>query len=64
MTLEEDRIIGDFLKDLAKEVPGGLNDVFVVLTGDHGIPPTLNSFEFQPCGRTPQVDYLLLSLRR
>ena len=22
----------------------------------------VNSFEFQPCGRTPQVDYLSLSL--
>ena len=21
--------------------------------------PPVNSFEFQPCGRTPQVDYLL-----
>ncbi len=30
------------------------------------VPPLVrapvNSFEFQPCGRTPQVDYLMLSL--
>ena len=39
MTLEEDRLISKFFNDLAKKVPGGLNEVFIVLTGDHGIPP-------------------------
>ncbi len=39
MTLAEDRLISEFLNALAKKVPGGLKDVFVVLTGDHGIPP-------------------------
>jgi predicted AlkP superfamily pyrophosphatase or phosphodiesterase len=36
----EDRLISDFLKKLSAKVPGGLKDVFVVLTGDHGIPPS------------------------
>lgn len=40
MTLAEDRLLGDFLATVAKKLPGGLNDVFVVLTGDHGMLPT------------------------
>jgi hypothetical protein len=36
----EDALIENFLSELAKKVPGGLKDVFVVLTGDHGIPPS------------------------
>ena len=40
MTGEEDRLIGKFLSEVAKRVPGGMKDVFVVLTGDHGMPPT------------------------
>jgi predicted AlkP superfamily pyrophosphatase or phosphodiesterase len=39
MTIREDRLISDFLNRLSKKVPGGMKDVFVVLTGDHGIPP-------------------------
>jgi predicted AlkP superfamily pyrophosphatase or phosphodiesterase len=39
MTLEEDKLIADFLNKLAKKLPKGLDDVFVVLTGDHGTPP-------------------------
>ena len=39
MTLAEDKLIADFLTKLSKKLPKGLNDVFVVLTGDHGIPP-------------------------
>lgn len=40
MTLAEDELLGTFLNRVAKKLPGGLNDVFVVLTGDHGMPPT------------------------
>ena len=40
MVLAEDRKIAAFLKALSQKVPGGLKDVFVVLTGDHGIPPS------------------------
>jgi hypothetical protein len=40
MTLEEDRLLGKFLDQLAKKLPGGLNDVFFVMTGDHGMLPT------------------------
>ncbi len=39
ITLEEDKLIADFLTKLAKRLPKGMEDVFVVLTGDHGIPP-------------------------
>lgn len=39
MTLAEDRLISDFLKKLSAKLPNGMKDVFVVLTGDHGIPP-------------------------
>jgi predicted AlkP superfamily pyrophosphatase or phosphodiesterase len=39
MTLAEDKMIADFLKQIAARVPGGLKDVFIVLTGDHGVPP-------------------------
>ena len=40
MTLAEDRLLGEFLTRLSKKLPGGLNDVFFVLTGDHGMLPT------------------------
>ncbi len=40
MTLEEDRILGNFINQLSKKLPGGLKDVFFVLTGDHGMLPT------------------------
>jgi predicted AlkP superfamily pyrophosphatase or phosphodiesterase len=39
ITLEEDKLIGAFLTKLSKRLPKGLDDVFVVLTGDHGVPP-------------------------
>ena len=40
MTLAEDKKLGAFFDHLAKVVPGGMNNVFVVLTGDHGMVPT------------------------
>jgi predicted AlkP superfamily pyrophosphatase or phosphodiesterase len=40
MTLAEDKMLGEFLASVAKKVPGGLENVFVVLTGDHGMLPT------------------------
>ncbi len=40
MTLQEDKKIAAFLQEIAKRVPGGMKNVFVVLTGDHGIPPS------------------------
>ena len=43
MTLEEDKKIASFLSAIAKKVPGGLKNVFIVLTGDHGIPPSPKS---------------------
>ena len=39
MTLAEDRLISKLLNVVKKRVPGGLANVVVVLTGDHGIPP-------------------------
>lgn len=40
MTLAEDRLISRFLNNLAKKVPGGMADVFVIFTGDHGATPS------------------------
>ena len=40
MTVAEDEMLGKFCAYLAKKVPGGLSNVFVVLTGDHGMVPT------------------------
>ena len=39
MTVVEDRLIAKLLNKIRKTTPGGLKDVVVVLTGDHGIPP-------------------------
>jgi predicted AlkP superfamily pyrophosphatase or phosphodiesterase len=39
MTLAEDKMIDAFLKQISAKVPGGLKDVFIVLTGDHGMVP-------------------------
>ena len=38
-TLHEDRLISRLLNRVRKTVPGGLKDVVVVLTGDHGVAP-------------------------
>jgi predicted AlkP superfamily pyrophosphatase or phosphodiesterase len=40
MVLDEDRLVSDFLKALSKRVPGGLDEIAVILTGDHGVPPS------------------------
>ena len=50
MTIDEDRLISEFLNNVAKKLPNGLKDVFVVLTGDHGMPPSLKSI---PTDRLP-----------
>ena len=39
MTVAEDRVIADFLAHLKKKIPGGLKDVAIVLTADHGTAP-------------------------
>jgi predicted AlkP superfamily pyrophosphatase or phosphodiesterase len=39
MTVNEDRLIAKLLNHLRKRVPGGLGQVVVALTGDHGTPP-------------------------
>lgn len=39
MTIAEDRLISKLLNQIRKQVPGGLKDVVITLTGDHGIPP-------------------------
>ena len=38
-TIRLDRQVSDFLNTLAKQVPGGLKSIAIVLTGDHGCPP-------------------------
>tara|TARA_B100001094_G_scaffold331220_1_gene398824 strand:+ start:100 stop:1473 length:1374 start_codon:yes stop_codon:yes gene_type:complete len=39
MLVSADRTIAAILRAVAKRVPGGMRDVVVVLTGDHGAPP-------------------------
>ena len=39
MTVSEDRVISTFLNSLKSKIPGGLKDVVVVLSADHGVAP-------------------------
>jgi len=39
MTVADDHVVSEILNDLKKQVPGGLADVAITLTADHGIPP-------------------------
>ncbi|MBS1958018.1 MAG: alkaline phosphatase family protein [Bdellovibrionales bacterium] len=38
MSQDEDKMIGEFIQEIGKRV--GMNNVFFVLTGDHGTPPS------------------------
>ncbi len=40
MTISEDQAIARLLNHIRSKVPGGLKNVVIVLTGDHGIAPT------------------------
>ena len=42
MTVSEDRVISTFLNSLKKKIPGGLNEVVVVLSADHGVAPNVD----------------------
>ncbi|MBC7540219.1 MAG: alkaline phosphatase family protein [Bacteriovorax sp.] len=39
MTVSEDRVISTFLNSLKNKIPGGLNEVVIVLSADHGVAP-------------------------
>ncbi len=39
MTVSEDRVISTFLNHLKNKLPGGLNEVVIVLSADHGVAP-------------------------
>lgn len=41
MTLQEDRVLSDFFAFLDKKVPGGLENVWIFFTADHGVAPTV-----------------------
>jgi predicted AlkP superfamily pyrophosphatase or phosphodiesterase len=41
LTIHEDRSLSDLFTALEKSVPGGMKNVLVVLTADHGIAPTV-----------------------
>lgn len=49
MAVAEDKIIADFIRTVSKEM-NGLEDVFFVLTGDHGVPPTF-------CQACPKIKF-------
>jgi predicted AlkP superfamily pyrophosphatase or phosphodiesterase len=40
MTVAEDKVLAKLLNFVQKNVPGGLKNVTIVLTADHGIPPS------------------------
>ena len=42
MTLKEDQQLADFFRFLDKAVPGGLRNVTIALTGDHGVSPAVD----------------------
>ncbi len=54
MTIEEDKLISEFFAAISAKVPGGMKDVFVVLTGDHGIPPASIPDEYVLGERIPE----------
>jgi predicted AlkP superfamily pyrophosphatase or phosphodiesterase len=56
ITVDEDRMISDFLNRLSKKIPGGMDGVFVVLTGDHGIPPVPLPKERVPSENLPEAE--------
>jgi len=39
ITVAEDRSLSELLRSVAKQVPGGLSNVLIVLTADHGMAP-------------------------
>lgn len=39
MTVADDRVVSKLLNHVRKTIPGGMDNVLVVLTADHGIPP-------------------------
>jgi predicted AlkP superfamily pyrophosphatase or phosphodiesterase len=47
VTVQTDRQLSDFLNFLRKAIPGGLDDVVVVITGDHGAMPVPESAQEQ-----------------
>lgn len=56
MVIEEDRAISRFLNYLKKSVPGGLDNVVIAFTGDHGggaNPDWMKTVRFQ-AGRIPE----------
>ncbi|MBU6154843.1 MAG: alkaline phosphatase family protein [Bdellovibrionales bacterium] len=54
MTIAEDRLLSEFFAALSSRIPGGMRDVFVVLTGDHGIPPARIPDEYVLGERIPE----------
>lgn len=42
ITIRTDRLLSDFLNNLQKKVPGGLDNVAVVISGDHGVVPIVD----------------------
>jgi predicted AlkP superfamily pyrophosphatase or phosphodiesterase len=43
LTIATDKQLADFLGFLDKTVPGGLNEIVVVISGDHGVVPILEN---------------------
>ncbi|MGK5086290.1 alkaline phosphatase family protein [Bdellovibrionota bacterium FG-2] len=53
MTVVEDRILSDFLNHLNVRVPGGLANVLVAFTADHGVAPFFEEINKQDRGHLP-----------
>ncbi len=53
MTVAEDRILSDFLNHLNSRVPGGLQNVLIAFTADHGVAPFFEEINKQGMGHLP-----------
>jgi predicted AlkP superfamily pyrophosphatase or phosphodiesterase len=55
LTLRTDRLLADFFRSLDKSVPGGLKNMTIALSGDHGVAPIPEAMEAAgfDAGRVP-----------
>jgi len=60
LSVQTDRQLAGFLQFLASAIPGGLREVIVVLTGDHGVAPIPEQSQERgiPSGRISVTDLL------
>ncbi len=45
LTIQTDKQLADFLGFIEKNIPGGLNEAIIVVTGDHGVVPIIENLK-------------------